>query len=57
MEACEWKSHDLIMPTEKRPLQEVAMDRNRMLLIGSAVVLVLLIAYMMFGPSGISVPR
>ena len=33
------------------------MDRNRMLLIGSAVMLVLLIAYMIFGPGGVSVPR
>jgi hypothetical protein len=36
---------------------EVAMDRNRMLLIGSAMVLVLVIAYLMFGPGGTSVPR
>jgi hypothetical protein len=33
------------------------MDRNRMLLIGSAIVLGLVIAYMMFGPGGPSVPR
>jgi hypothetical protein len=33
------------------------MDRNRMLLIGSAVVIVLLIAYMMFDLSGALVPR
>jgi len=33
------------------------MDRNRMLLIGSALVLVVLIAYMMFGPGNISVTR
>ena len=33
------------------------MDRNRMLLIGSAIILVLVIAYMMFGPGGPSVPR
>ena len=33
------------------------MERNRMLLIGSAVILVLVIAYMMFGLSGVSVPR
>jgi type II secretory pathway component PulM len=33
------------------------MDRNRMLLIGSAVVLVLVIAYMMFGLGGPTVPR
>jgi hypothetical protein len=38
-------------------LREVAVDRNRMLLIGSALVLVVLIAYMMFGPGGVSVPR
>jgi len=38
-------------------VREIAMDRNRMLLVGSAVVLVLLIAYMMFGPGGPSVPR
>jgi hypothetical protein len=36
---------------------EVAVDRNRMLLIGSAVVPVLVIAYMMFGLGGTSVPR
>jgi hypothetical protein len=33
------------------------MDRNRMLLIGSAIALVLFIAYMMFGPGGTSLPR
>jgi hypothetical protein len=33
------------------------MDRKRLLLIGSAAVLVLLIAYMMFGPDGTSVLR
>jgi type II secretory pathway component PulM len=33
------------------------VDRNRMLLIGSAIILVLVIAYMMFGPGGVSVPR
>ena len=37
--------------------RKVAMDRNRMLLFGSAAVLVLLIAYMMFGPGGPSIPR
>ena len=37
--------------------EEVAVDRNRMLLIGSAIVLVLAIAYMMFGPHGTSVLR
>jgi len=37
--------------------EEVAVDRNRMLLIGSAIVLVLFIAYMMFGPGGPSVPH
>lgn len=36
---------------------ELAVDRNRMLLIGSAVVLVLVIAYMMFGLGGTLVPR
>jgi hypothetical protein len=38
-------------------LREVAADRNRMLLLGSAGVLVLVIAYMMFGPGGTSIPR
>jgi hypothetical protein len=33
------------------------MDRNGILLIGSAVVVVLLVAYMMFGLGGTSVPR
>jgi hypothetical protein len=31
-------------------LREVAMDRNRILLIGSAIVLILLIASMLVGP-------
>jgi hypothetical protein len=38
-------------------VREVAVDRDRMLLIGSAAVLVLVIAYMMFGPGGVPVPR
>ena len=38
-------------------LREVAVDRHTMLLIGSAVVFVLFIAYMMFGAGGISVLR
>ena len=38
-------------------LREVAVDRNRMLLIGSAIALVVVIAYMMLGPGGPSAPR
>jgi hypothetical protein len=33
------------------------MDRNRMLLIGSALVVIILIAYMMFDAGNVSVPR
>jgi hypothetical protein len=38
-------------------LREVAVDRHTMLLIGSAIVAVLFIVYMMSGSGGISVPR
>jgi hypothetical protein len=38
-------------------LREVAVDRHTMLLIGSAIVPVLFIAYMMFGPDGTWLPR
>jgi len=38
-------------------LREVAMDRNRILLIGSAIVLILLIASMLVGPGGLSISR
>ena len=37
--------------------EEVAVDKNRMLLIGGAIVLVLVIAYMMFGTDATLVPR
>ena len=37
--------------------REVAVDRNRMLLIGSVIVAILFLAYIMLGPGGISVPR
>ena len=37
--------------------EEVAVDKNRMLLIGGAIVLVLVIAYMMIGTDATLVPR
>jgi hypothetical protein len=38
-------------------MREVAMDRHTMLLIGSAIVAVLVIASIMLGSGGIFVPR
>jgi len=38
-------------------LTEVAMDRHTMLLIGSAIVAVLVIASMLVGPGGLLIPR
>lgn len=37
--------------------EEVAVDKHTMLLIGSAILAVLFIAYMMFGPGGTLVLR
>jgi hypothetical protein len=37
-------------------VREIAVDRHTMLLIGSAIVAVVFIAYMMFGPGGTWLP-
>jgi hypothetical protein len=45
------------MQPQVRDVAELAMDRRTMLLIGSAVVAVLVIASILVGPGGLLIPR